>query len=72
MRGDTWSAFGQAHPMILCAEYGLHFAKEGDHWRCAEYPDLVMLLGNRYRVGDRTFCTLCEAMRHLDRSGRPC
>jgi hypothetical protein len=19
--------------MILCAEYGLHFAKDGDHWR---------------------------------------
>ena len=33
MRGDTWSAFGQARAMIFCAEHGLHFAKEGDHWR---------------------------------------
>ena len=52
MRGDAWSAFGQAHRMISCAEYGLHFAREGDHWRCVEYPDLLMLRDpERYRVG---------------------
>ena len=51
--------------MILCAEYGLHFAKEDDHWRCVEYPDLLMLPGpERYRVGERTFASLDEALRH--------
>jgi len=38
MRGDTGPVFGQAPRMILCAEYGLHFAKDGDRWRCVEYP----------------------------------
>jgi hypothetical protein len=33
--------------MILCAEYGLHFTREGDHWRCVEWPDLMMLRGER-------------------------
>ena len=52
--------------MILCAEYGLRSAKEADHWRCIELPDVVMLRGvERYRVGDRTFGSLDEALRHL-------
>jgi hypothetical protein len=33
--------------MILCAEYGLHFTREGDRWRCVEWPDLMMLRGER-------------------------
>ena len=56
--------------MISCAEHGLHFAKEGDHWRCVEYPDLLMLRGvERYRVDGRTFLTLVEALRHLEARG---
>ena len=67
MRGDTGPAFGQAHPMILVAEYGLHFAKEGDLWRCVELTDVVMLPGpERYRVGDDTFASLDEALRHRE------
>jgi len=45
MRGDTGLGSLQAHRMIFCAEYGLHFTKDGDRWRCVEYPDLVMLPG---------------------------
>jgi hypothetical protein len=51
--------------MILCAEYGLHFAKYGDHWRGVEYPDKVMLPGERYPVGAVTFGSLGEALRHV-------
>jgi len=29
--------------MILDAEHGFHFAKEGDRWRCVEHLGLVML-----------------------------
>jgi len=64
MRGDTGSAFGQAHRMILCAEYGLHFARDGDRGRCVEYPSLLMLRGDGgYRVGDRIFGSFDEALR---------
>jgi hypothetical protein len=50
----------------LGAEYGLHFAKDGDHWCCVEYPDLVMLRGpERYRVGERTFGSLGKALLDL-------
>ncbi len=51
--------------MILCTEYGLHFAKDGDHWRCVERPELVMLRGERYRVRDREFASLTEALQAL-------
>jgi hypothetical protein len=33
MRRDARHAAGQAGGMIFCAEYGLHFGKDGDHWR---------------------------------------
>jgi len=65
MRGDTWPVFGQANRIIFCAEYGLHSIKDGDHWRCVELPDVVMLRGERYRLGDREFATLTEALRTL-------
>jgi len=65
MRGDTGSALGQAHARIFCAEYGLHFRKDGDHWRCVEWPDLLMLRVERYRVGEREFAALTAALRHL-------
>ena len=52
----------RAHPMILCVECGLHFAKDGDHRRCVERPELVMLRGDRYEVEGREFdTTLAEA-----------
>jgi hypothetical protein len=47
--------------MIFCADSGLHFANEGGHWRCVEYPELVMLRGDHYRVGGRTFGSLDDA-----------
>ena len=71
MRGDARPAFGQAHPLILCAEHGLHFAKEGDHWRCVERPDLVMLPGpEHYRVGGQAFATLDAALAHCARAAQ--
>jgi hypothetical protein len=39
---------------MILTEYGLHFAKEGDHWRCVEHPDLVMLRGDCYQLNDAT------------------
>jgi hypothetical protein len=57
--------------MIFCAEYGLHFAKEGDHWRCVEYPGVLLLSGSeRYRVRERTFGSINEALRHLENFSR--
>ena len=57
--------------MTFCADYGLHFAKEGDHWRCVELPDVVMLRGvERYRLRDRTFGSLDETLRYLEASGQ--
>jgi hypothetical protein len=41
--------------MIFCAEYSLNFSKDGDHWRCVEWPEVVMLHGERYRLGERRF-----------------
>jgi len=60
MRGDARRAPSHAPGMIL-TEYGLHFAKEGDRWRCGEYPDLVMLRGGGYEVNVREFDSLAEA-----------
>ena len=41
---------------MILTEYGLRFAKEGDLWRCVEYPELLMLPGpERHRVADRSF-----------------
>ena len=37
---------------------------EGDHWRCVEWPGLVMLRGGRYQVEGRKFNTLAEAVAH--------
>jgi len=55
--------------MIFCADYGLHFAKDGDHWRCVEYPGLLMLSGcERYCVRGPSFGSLDEALRHLKAS----
>jgi len=49
---DSTHAAQHARGMIL-TEDGLHFAKEGDLWRCVEYPELVMLRGPElYRVGE--------------------
>ena len=55
--------------MLTCAEYGLNFANEGDHWRCVEHPDLVMVPGERYQVGESTIGSLNEALRHLEATG---
>jgi hypothetical protein len=68
MRGDTPGRTRHAGSMIR-TEYGLHFAKDGDHWRCMEHPDLLMLRGGRYRVGERTFGSLDDALWHLEARG---
>ncbi len=36
---------------------GLRFAKEVDHWRCVEHPELVMLCGERYQLDDASLMT---------------
>jgi hypothetical protein len=46
----------------------MHFAKDGDHWRCVEHPGLLALRDERYRVGERTFASLGEALRHVNAS----
>jgi len=48
--------------MSLCAEYGLHFRKDGDRWRCVEWPALTMLLGERYEVDGQRFNSLAGAI----------
>jgi hypothetical protein len=48
--------------MSLCAEYGLHFAKDGDHRRCVEWPALTMLSGERYEVDGQGFNSLAGAI----------
>jgi|OpeIllAssembly_1097287.scaffolds.fasta_scaffold2205300_1 hypothetical protein len=55
--------------MILIAEDGPHVRKEGDHWRCVGHPEIEMLRGERYRIGDPTFGSLGEALRHLAARG---
>lgn len=47
----------------------MRFRHEATNWRCVEYLDLLMLPGERYRVGDREFVTLGEALRHLMSQG---
>ena len=43
---------------MILTEQGLHFSKVGDRWRCAEYPDLVMLRGGGYEVDGQGLDTL--------------
>jgi hypothetical protein len=50
---------------MILTEYGLHFAKEGDHWRCVEYPDVEMLGGDCYEVDGQGFDSLAEALAFL-------
>jgi hypothetical protein len=42
---------------MILTEHGLHFAKDGDHWRCVEHPDLLMLRGDCYQLIDATLAT---------------
>lgn len=42
---------------IIFTEYGLRFAKEGDQWRCVEWPDLVTLRGDCHQLNDATLAT---------------
>ena len=67
MRGDARPALGQAHPMIL-TELGLHFVRDGDRWRCGEYPDLVMLRGGGYEVDGQGLDTLAGALAKTEPS----
>jgi hypothetical protein len=56
---------------VILTEFGLHFTREGDHWRCVEHPALVMLPGDRYEVEGREFDTLAEAAQTLRPAHRP-
>jgi hypothetical protein len=49
---------------MILTEYGLHFSKDGDGWRCVERPALVMLLGG-YGVDGQGFNSLAEAVRQV-------
>lgn len=55
--------------MILAAEYGMHFKREGESWRGVEHPKLVMLRGGGHEVDGQGFCALAKAVRFL--SGEP-
>jgi hypothetical protein len=50
---------------MIPTEQGLHFARDGHRWRCVEYPDLVMLPGDRYEVEGQGFKSLAEAVSLL-------
>jgi hypothetical protein len=52
---------------MILTEYGLHFRNEGDRWRRAERPELVMLRGGRYRADGQGFHSLAEAVRRARR-----
>jgi hypothetical protein len=62
---------------MILTELGLHVRKDGDRWRCAEWPELVMLRGGRYEVDGRGFNSLAEAVgflkneRHYVKCGKP-
>lgn len=49
---------------MILTEYGLHSTREGDRWRCVEWPGLVMR-GDRYEGEGREFDALAEVLRHL-------
>jgi len=70
MRGDAGHDARQARGMIN-TEDGLHFAKDGDDWRCVECPAVTMRPGERYRAGERTFGSLNDALRHLEAREQP-
>ena len=48
---------------MILTEYGLHFTKDGDLWRCVEHPGLVMLRGGGYEVDGQGFNSLTEAVQ---------
>jgi hypothetical protein len=47
---------------MILSEAGLHFTREGDRWRWVEHPDLLMLRGERYRVGQQEFASVSLAL----------
>jgi len=55
---------GALRGMILVGELGLHFTRDGDHWRCVEWPGLTMR-GDRYEVEGQGFSSLAEVLRHV-------
>lgn len=52
--GDEWAvtvaAAGRHAGGTILSERRLHFRKDGDHWRGAEYPDRVILRGGGYEL----------------------
>ena len=66
---ETPAALRVTLPGMILTELGLHFAKEGDRWRCAEYPDLVMLRGGRYEVDGQGSNTLAGVIGQARAAG---
>lgn len=57
---------------MILTESGLRFRRGAGHWRCVEYPDLVMLPGpERYSVGEQEFAALSEALAKFSVGGLP-
>jgi len=50
---------------MVLTEPDIHFVKNGDRWRCVEWPGLTMLPGERYEVEAREFDSLAEALAQL-------
>jgi len=53
---------------VIPTEQGLHFRKDGDRWRCVEWPGLTMLPGDRYEVDGREFDSLTKALAKTEPS----
>jgi hypothetical protein len=58
----------QARWPVIFTEYGLHFAKDGDHWRCVDWPELVMLCGERYQLNETTLVTGSLSLNGVENS----
>ena len=57
---------------MILTEFGLHFARQADgSHRCVEHPDLVMLKGGGYRLGEREYDTLEQAAQAARSRPRP-
>jgi hypothetical protein len=48
---------------MVRAELGLHLTRDGDRWRCVEYPEFVILRGGGHEVDGREFDSLAEAVK---------
>ena len=54
-------------PGMILTEHGLHFRRDGDRWRCVEWPGLRLTRDGTYRVDGhaQVLASLADAVRHL-------